>query len=64
MRFDSTLYYHFGEEYEWEPLIDEFREWIGMLDQGALLPPGWPSTTSTGMAGHGPPPTPYSSAPA
>jgi alkanesulfonate monooxygenase SsuD/methylene tetrahydromethanopterin reductase-like flavin-dependent oxidoreductase (luciferase family) len=36
MRFDSTLYYHFGEEYEWETLIGEFREWVGMLDQGGF----------------------------
>lgn len=36
MRFDSTLYYHFGEEYEWETLIGEFRDWVQVLDQGGF----------------------------
>ena len=32
MRFDSTLYYHVGEEYSWPLLFDEMHETVGLLD--------------------------------
>ena len=36
MRFDSTVYYHFGEVYPWDKLTDEFREIAGILDQAGF----------------------------
>ena len=33
MRFDSTLYYHVGEEYLWPVLFDEMHETVGLLDE-------------------------------
>ena len=36
MRFDSTLYYHFAEPYEWEKLIDEFEEEVKFLDEAGF----------------------------
>ena len=32
MRFDSTLYYHVGEDYSWPVLFDEMHETVGLLD--------------------------------
>ena len=32
MRFDSTLFYHVGEDYEWHTLVDEMRETVALLD--------------------------------
>lgn len=36
MRFDSTVYYHFGEVYPWDKLTDEFRDIAGLLDQAGF----------------------------
>ena len=36
MRFDSTLYYHFAEPYEWKKLIDEFEEEVKFLDEAGF----------------------------
>ena len=33
MRFDSTLYYHVGEDYSWPALFDEMHETVGLLDE-------------------------------
>ncbi len=33
MRFDSTLYYHVGEDYSWPLLFDEMHETVGLLDE-------------------------------
>ena len=33
MRFDSTLYYHVGEDYSWPTLFDEMHETVGLLDE-------------------------------
>ena len=33
MRFDSTLYYHVGEDYSWPILFDEMHETVGLLDE-------------------------------
>ena len=33
MRFDSTLYYHVGEDYSWPVLFDEMHETVGLLDE-------------------------------
>ncbi|SVC07646.1 uncharacterized protein METZ01_LOCUS260500, partial [marine metagenome] len=33
MRFDSTLYYHVGEDYSWPVLFDEMHETVGLLDK-------------------------------
>ena len=33
MRFDSTLYYHVGEEYPWPVLFDEMHETVGLLHE-------------------------------
>ena len=32
MRFDTTLYYHVGDEYSW-PLFEEMRETVQLVDQ-------------------------------
>ena len=36
MRFDSTPYYHVGEDYDWETLVDEMREEVRLMDQGGF----------------------------
>ena len=36
MRFDSTPYYHVGEAYSWETLIDEMREEVKLMDQAGF----------------------------
>ena len=33
MRFDSTLYYHVGEDYSWPALFNEMHETVGLLDE-------------------------------
>ena len=33
MRFDSTLYYHVGEDYSWPVLFDEMHETVELLDE-------------------------------
>ena len=36
MRFDSTPYYHLGEVYPWDRLVDEMREEALLLEQGGF----------------------------
>jgi alkanesulfonate monooxygenase SsuD/methylene tetrahydromethanopterin reductase-like flavin-dependent oxidoreductase (luciferase family) len=36
MRFDSTPYYHVGEDYSWQTLIHEMREEVRLMDQGGF----------------------------
>ena len=36
MRFDSTVYYHFGEVYPWDKLTDETRQIACLLDQAGF----------------------------
>ena len=36
MRFDSTPYYHVGEDYQWETLIDEMRQEVKLMDQAGF----------------------------
>ena len=36
MRFDSTLYYHVGDDYSWPKLFGEMRETVELLDQLAF----------------------------
>ena len=33
MRFDSTLFYHVGEPFDWSQLMDEMRETVTLLDE-------------------------------
>ena len=48
MRFDSTLYYHVGEDYSWPLLFDEMHRrwgcWMNLVTPAC----GWPSITSPG----------------
>ena len=60
MRFDSTPYYHVGEDYDWETLVDEMRKRFASWTRVDSQAPGSPSITSTGMAGTAPSPTPSS----
>ena len=36
MRFDSTPYYHVGEDYSWQTLVREMREEVRLMDQGGF----------------------------
>ena len=36
MRFDSTPYYHVGEDYSWHTLVKEMREEVRLMDQGGF----------------------------
>ncbi len=36
MRFDSTPYYHVGEDYSWHTLVQEMREEVRLMDQGGF----------------------------
>jgi alkanesulfonate monooxygenase SsuD/methylene tetrahydromethanopterin reductase-like flavin-dependent oxidoreductase (luciferase family) len=33
MRFDTTLYYHVGDDYSWSTLFDEMRETVELIDE-------------------------------
>ena len=33
MRFDTTLYYHVGDDYSWQLLFEEMRETVELVDQ-------------------------------
>ena len=33
MRFDTTLYYHVGDDYSWPLLFDEMRETVQLVDE-------------------------------
>lgn len=36
IRFDSTPYYHVGEDYSWHTLVKEMREEVRLMDQGGF----------------------------
>ena len=36
MRFDSTPYYHLGEPYPWDTMVDEMRQEARLLEQGGF----------------------------
>ena len=36
MRFDATPYYHVGEDYSWETLIDEMRQEVKFMEQAGF----------------------------
>ena len=33
MRFDTTLYYHVGDDYSWRTLFKEMRQTVELLDE-------------------------------
>ena len=48
MRFDSTPYYHVGEDYSWQTLVREMREEVRLMDQGGFTGLWSPSTIRLG----------------
>ena len=36
MRFDCTPYYHVGEQYAWDTLMDEMHQEVRLIDQGGF----------------------------
>ena len=36
MRFDCTPYYHVGEQYSWDTLMDEMHQEVKLIDQGGF----------------------------
>ena len=36
MRFDCTPYYHVGEQYSWDTLMDEMHQEVQLIDQGGF----------------------------